>query len=235
MERQRAPPPGIPDGWWPGHRRGEAVARCWHLREVRAASGGLDVGHRVTRCGRYGGCCVVPSTAIDRRHAALGVGVCCLERSAIFARSQARHPHGARCRRRPAAAVAAERWPAVLQSLPSLTVAHVLSARPGERVLDPCAAPAPNHPRRDQLPGPRGGVAARRVRAQPREARKARAAVQDARSYVRGADACRFDASRRGGGGEGEGGGRGGADWRGTTEEEGRRARPGARLPARVI
>ena len=72
----------------------------------------------------------------------LGSGVSCLERAALF-----REETGLGVRM---THVLAGDLPALrgvlqgvlyVQSLPSLVVAHVLAARPGERVIDMCAAP----------------------------------------------------------------------------------------------
>ena len=125
---------------------GEAVLRGADIfvKGVRAASGGLDVGHRVTVYADLHGQLLrgaVHSGSTDGMRL-LGVGVCCLERSAIFREESGlaiRMAHVVDGDLPPLSQLSDGRL--YVQSLPSLTVAHVLSARPGERVLDLCAAP----------------------------------------------------------------------------------------------
>lgn len=126
----------------------EAVLKGAHVfvRGVRGASLGLDAGAAVSVYADAAGALLRGAQAecpLDAtRFPFLGVGTCCLERGELFRREcglgvMMRH-------------VVAGDLPALsgvlpdklyVQSLPSLVVAHVLGARPGERVLDLCAAP----------------------------------------------------------------------------------------------
>ena len=126
---------------------GEAVLKGADIfvRGVRGASAGLVAGERVSVYADLHGTLLRGSVCESLEGMALlGVGTCLLDRPAIF-----REASGLAVK---IEHIVAGDLPAIgnllnakgefyVQSLPSLVVAHVLNAQPGERILDMCAAP----------------------------------------------------------------------------------------------
>ena len=124
---------------------GEAILKGADIfvKGIRAASLGLDAGHEVSIYVDLHGALLRGSVCEDLGGMRLlGTGVCCIERAALFREERGL---GVRVVHTVAGDLPALRdvLPGKLyvQSLPSLVVAHVLAAQPGERVLDMCAAP----------------------------------------------------------------------------------------------
>ena len=124
---------------------GEAVLKGADIfvRGVRGASQGLKAGDTVSVYADLHGALLRGSVceSLDGMRF-LGVGVCCIERAALF-----REASGLAVRMQH---VVEGDLPSLsglypdqmyVQSLPSLTASHVLAAMPGERVLDMCGAP----------------------------------------------------------------------------------------------
>ena len=113
------------------------------VRGVRGASAGLESGASVSVYADLHGALLRGSVCESLEGMSfIGIGTCCLDRPAIFRESSGR---AVRMQH-----VVAGDLPSLsgllegliyVQNLPSLVVAHVLDAKPGEAVLDMCAAP----------------------------------------------------------------------------------------------
>lgn len=124
---------------------GEAVLKGADVfvRGVRAASAGLVAGSRVSVYADLYGTCLRGSVCKSTEGMRLlGCGVCCQNRPALFREESglAVHMEHIVDGDLPALSGVLEGM-LYVQTLPSLVAAHVLAARPGEKVLDMCSCP----------------------------------------------------------------------------------------------